>query len=91
MKNSISENGNETQLNAKILERLKFVPVGVWSENTVLKFYSPENPDHVSHPVINLQKTDTFFKVPVKTLGTVMNDLGHQHIDILKIDIECRI
>lgn len=68
--------------------RFVFHPYGLWSEDTVLKFYAPKNPDHVSHSAVNLQDTDTYFEAPVKSLSTVMAELGHQSLDLLKIDIE---
>lgn len=68
--------------------RFVFHPYGLWSVDTVLKFYSPKNPEHVSHSALNLQKTNTYFEAPVKSLPTVMAELGHQSLDLLKIDIE---
>ncbi len=52
-------------------------------------FYPPENPNHVSHTL--LEKTSTKAKsieVPVRKLETIMKKLGHNHIDVLKMDIE---
>ena len=63
-------------------------PVGLWSEDTTLRFFAPRDPAHVSHSVVNLQRTDAFFEAPVRSLASLMSDLGHDHIDLLKIDIE---
>lgn len=52
------------------------------------RFYAPRNPEHVSHSITNLQRTVDYFMGPVKTLGTVMREPGHGHIDLLKLDIE---
>lgn len=67
---------------------LHFHPVGLWNANETLRFYEPADPTHVSHSIINLQKTDRFIEVPVRRLSDLMQELGHHHIDLLKIDIE---
>lgn len=68
--------------------RFHLLPVGLWSENTKLRFYSPRDPSHVSHSVVNLQHTDTFFEADCRTVAQVMSDLRHTHLDLLKLDIE---
>ncbi|MDP3970734.1 MAG: FkbM family methyltransferase [bacterium] len=65
-----------------------FVDVGLWDEDTTMKFYSPKNPDHVSHSIVNLQKTDTYFEAKVKRLSTIMRELQHDKLSLLKLDIE---
>jgi len=66
----------------------RFQPVGLWDQDTSLRFYSPENPEHVSHSVVNLQSTLKYFEAEVRTLRTLMCDNGDQSIDLLKMDIE---
>jgi FkbM family methyltransferase len=68
--------------------RFTFVPVGLWSEDTTLKFFAPRDPTHVSHSVLNLQKTDSFFMGSCRSLTSLMVELGHRRIDLLKLDIE---
>ena len=68
--------------------RFRFVPVGLWSTDTTLRFYSPRNPEHVSHSVVNLQRTDEFFEADVRSIASLMDELGHSTIDLLKLDIE---
>jgi FkbM family methyltransferase len=70
------------------LERYEFHPIGLWSEHDVLRFYAPENPAFVSHSALNLQKTNTFFEAEVDSVGNLMRRLGHDHVDLLKMDIE---
>ncbi len=65
-----------------------FYDVGLWNEEDTLKFFVPKNPDHVSHSLLNLQKTENYISVKVKRLSSLMKELGHQRIDLLKIDIE---
>lgn len=71
-----------------VFEHIRFLEYGVWNKNEVLKFYVPSNDAYVSHSIKNLNKTSRFFNATVKSLSTIMNELGHDHIDLLKIDIE---
>jgi FkbM family methyltransferase len=69
-------------------KRLTFMPVGVWKENTKLAFFAPRGAKHVSHSVYDLHATQRTFLADCKTLGTLMHELGHERIDLLKLDIE---
>jgi FkbM family methyltransferase len=52
-------------------------------------FNPPENPDHISHTLLERPSTKAnAILVPVKKLSTIMKELGHNQIDILKMDIE---
>ncbi len=52
-------------------------------------FNPPVNPEHVSHTLLERPATKSnAITVPLKTLRTVMRELGHDAIDILKMDIE---
>ncbi len=70
------------------LKKLNFHEIGLWNKKDELKFFAPKNPAHVSHSVVNLQKTDNFFVAKVDRLSNIMKNLQHQKIDLLKIDIE---
>lgn len=65
-----------------------FSDFGLWYENTTIKFYAPADKQHVSHSVLNLQKTDDFIEVNVRRLNDILKENGHNYIDLLKIDIE---
>jgi FkbM family methyltransferase len=65
-----------------------FHPVGLWSQNGEILFHAPQNPSHASYSAVNLQATKRAVRCPVKTLSTLMSELGHQRIDLLKMDIE---
>jgi FkbM family methyltransferase len=73
---------------AKDEARLHFLPVGLWSEDATLRFFAPQDPSHVSHSVVNLQKTTTFFEARCRSVASLKADLGHEHIDLVKLDIE---
>ena len=68
--------------------RFRLLPVGLWSSDTVVKFYEPKDPTHVSHSVVNLQGTSAFFEASARTVPSLMAELGHASIDLLKLDIE---
>lgn len=69
------------------LEHLKFLPIGVWDEDTELRFYTPADPKGC-HSVYDLHGTGKYFIAKCKKLSSIMKDFGHDHIDLLKLDIE---
>lgn len=69
-------------------DRLTFLPTGLWHEAAELTFYAPANPSAVSHSVVNLQRTTGGFTARLDSLGNLMESQGHDHIDLLKLDIE---
>lgn len=69
-------------------ERFHFLPVGLWSEDTTLRFYSPANANHVSHTVEGPQGGATHFDAPCRSVPNLMRELGHEHLDLLKLNIE---
>ena len=70
------------------LQRIRFLPLGLWEMTATVTFFGPQNSAHVSHSILNLQTTDSGFEAPVRRLSQVMKSLGHNHIDLLKLDIE---
>lgn len=61
---------------------------GLYTNNEILKFYKQDNPEYVSHSLDKNMYGKNFIEVPVKNLKTIMSELNHNHIDLLKIDIE---
>ena len=51
-------------------------------------FVPPENPAHVSHTIVPRTSSRPGIKVPMHRLGTIMRELRHASIDLLKMDIE---
>jgi FkbM family methyltransferase len=68
--------------------RLHFHPVGLYSEDTEQVFWAPRDDAHVSYSIPNIQHTDSHFTAICRRLSSVMRDLGHDHIDLLKLNIE---
>lgn len=53
------------------------------------RFFLPENPLHVSHTLVAPAHTHAgAIEVQVRRLSTIMRELGHATIDVLKMDIE---
>lgn len=70
------------------IDNFKFFPVGIWSSDETLRFYAPDNPAHVSHSVVDSNSNRPYFDAPCKKISTLMADLGHNYIDLLKMNIE---
>ncbi len=65
-----------------------FNDIGVWSKDERVRFYAPRKSDAVSHSAVNLQRTSEYFEADCRRLGTIMRELGHERIDLLKLDVE---
>lgn len=76
------------ELSPLTLQKVHFFDTGIWDKDTVMKFYAPQNPSHVSHSTLNIFKSDIFFEAKVDRLSNIIKNLGHQKIDLLKLDIE---
>jgi FkbM family methyltransferase len=83
-----SPEGIKYEVTSKILNNLFFVPMGLWSENKIMRFFSPRNKEHVSHSIVNLQHTKDFFEAECKRLSILMSEFGHKKLDLLKMNIE---
>lgn len=71
--------------------KIKLYQYGLYTSDTKIKFYKPKNKEHVSCSVNDKMKnidTSDYYEVEVKTLDTLMKMLNHNHVDLLKIDIE---
>jgi len=52
-------------------------------------FFPPENPQHISHTMVERPATkNKAIEVGVKRVSTIMNELNHNNVDILKMDVE---
>jgi FkbM family methyltransferase len=62
---------------------------GIAAQDGAYSFFPPANPDHVSHSILGGPSAGgDAIKVPMKRLDTIMQELGHNHVDLLKLDIE---
>lgn len=74
------------------VDGFEFIPVGLSDHDGALTFYLPQNPNHVSCTTYNRWGYDEAvikpIDVPVKKFSTIVHELGHSRVDVLKIDIE---
>lgn len=62
---------------------------GLAGEDATLRFAPPTNPKHISHTLLDRPETQhAAIEVPVRRLSSVMEELGHDSLDVLKMDIE---
>ena len=62
--------------------------VGLADYDGQAEFFAPPNSEHVSHTVLRTVYQGASIEVEVSQLQTIMQRLGHTHIDLLKLDIE---
>ncbi len=68
---------------------LTVIPCGLADRDGTARFNPPVDPQHVSHTMLDRPATQAAaVEVPVRRLETIMQELGHSAIDILKMDIE---
>ncbi len=68
-------------------KEFRFYPWGVAAFDGEAAFLPPENPDHASYRIESRESEITLL-LPVRRLGTIMAELGHVKLDLLKMDIE---
>lgn len=73
---------------AQELERFSFFPIGLWKEDTTLRFFAPENPHNVSHSVLEAGGQGSYFEAPCRRLSSFMREQGHTELGLLKMNIE---
>jgi len=66
----------------------KFYPYGVWSEDTQVKFFNPRKEHFASYSILNLRHQDDYIMAEVKTIKTLMQEMAHDHVDLIKMDVE---
>jgi FkbM family methyltransferase len=65
-----------------------FHEYGIASFDGSSRFLPPQNPAHVSHTMLERDTAWPAIDLPVRRLTTIMESLGHERIDLLKMDIE---
>jgi FkbM family methyltransferase len=62
---------------------------GLADRDGLLPFYPPDNPAHISHTILDHASARSgAIRVPMQRLDSIMRELGHDHVDLLKLDIE---
>lgn len=68
--------------------RFIFHPVGVWSSDKTLPFHAPAVEGWVSHSATDVHGTPVAFEAQVRTVSSLMRELGHERLDLLKVSAE---
>jgi FkbM family methyltransferase len=63
------------------------LPVGLWSDDTRQHFHPPADPRHVSHSIAP-GCVRQGFTADCRSIPSLMRELDHERIDLLKLDIE---
>jgi FkbM family methyltransferase len=72
-----------------VSEQFHFHDVGIADFDGEVDFHLPPRKDYVSHSIVPAREYSTeTIRVPVIRLRTAMQRLGHDRIDLLKLDIE---
>jgi FkbM family methyltransferase len=67
----------------------RFHAFGVGAYDGPARFFLPENPAHISHTLVApADDRGEAIDVEVRRLSSIMHDLDHSTIDVLKMDIE---
>lgn len=65
-----------------------FMPVGIGRRDGSVPMYLAEDSDSTALSATNLQATETWVERPVRSLPSVMDELGHERVDLLKLSLE---
>jgi len=93
IENSRFGGGDKNYLNFLLANKVEtskmvFLEYAVGKKNGEEKFYIPTNTNYVSHSLVKGMKSNKFINVQVRTLKCIMDENGHEKIDLLKMDIE---
>jgi FkbM family methyltransferase len=68
--------------------QFKLFEYGIADYDGLARFFAPENPDHVSHTLVESNSVRLAVELQVYKLKTIMSLLGHEKVNLLKMDIE---
>ena len=68
--------------------KIKYIPLGLWDCQSELKFYKQNNKKNVSQSLIHNMFGRTYDIVRTFSIKDLMLQENHQHIDLMKLDIE---
>lgn len=68
--------------------KIIFLDIGLYNKKDLLKFYKQDNSNYVSQSLENNMFGNNYDIVKVDTIKNIMNDLNHDNVDLLKLDIE---
>ena len=86
--NDNNKQGYVYTIGTEDLLAITYCATGIWDEKKVVKFYVPSLDNYAGHSITNLQNTEDYIAAPVDKLANIMRELGHQQLDLLKLEIE---
>jgi FkbM family methyltransferase len=84
----VPEAARYAQSIAAMQPRFHFRPVGLWSSDGTLRFYDNPEPGFVSRSATNMHGTGAYSEADVRSIASLMNELGHERVDLLKLSVE---
>jgi FkbM family methyltransferase len=70
------------------IERFSFLPVGLAPSDGTMTFYRAAHPQHMALSTTDLQVTGDPVEAPVRSVDSLMRELGHERVDLLKLAVE---
>lgn len=70
------------------ISRAEFRPIGVWKRDTRMRFHAPRNALHVSHSITEPAGNNDGFDADCRTVRSVMKELGHESLQLIKLNVE---
>jgi FkbM family methyltransferase len=67
---------------------VSFLPYALGSEDREVRFYAPRRSEDVSYSMADWQETAEFILVRCRSIESLMAELGHERLNLLKLDIE---
>ncbi len=67
---------------------LTVLPYALWVEDAPIEFFAPRVPGWVSYSAVDRHDEADALMVPGRRLATIAAELGHDRVDLLKLDIE---
>lgn len=80
--------GDHVRVAASHEPRLRFHPVALWRADDELTFHAPRVNGYVSHSAVNLHDTPVAFTASARSVRSIMGELGHNGVDLLKVSAE---
>lgn len=70
------------------VEGFAFMPVGLAPSDGHVTFYRAADPEHMALSTADLQGTRDAVEAPVRSVPSLMRELGHERVDLLKLAVE---
>lgn len=65
-----------------------FHNVAIWTHSGELTMFRAANPEHMALSAVDLQQTGAAVVVPCRTIESIRSELGHEHIDLIKLTMD---